>query len=117
MATKTNGAEFKAFLNDEHYWIGDAYFEDELLVINGIDHLDNCDLDHMAIDDAASVIIHDGRVRDSVRYIGKDDPSLETFFKQWKKLSATQTLIIQFDKNRVEEITQALKALNVKIIK
>ncbi len=117
MATKTNGAEFKAFLKDEDCWAGDAYFEDEILVINGVSHMDDCELEHEKIEDTASVTIHGGAVIDSLYWVGKDSPSLETFFKQWKKKQSKQTLVIEFDKTRVAEVEKALRELKIKIIK
>jgi len=115
MATKTTGAEFKAFIQDEAYWTGDAYFEDELLLINGVPHHDDCDLDYTSIEDAASITIEGGVVHDSPNWAGKDAPSLESFFKRWKKQRETQTLVIEFNKSRFGEVKEALKGLGITI--
>lgn len=115
MATKTTGAEFKAFIQDEAYWKGDAYFEDELLIINGEHRYDDLDLDYTSIEDAAIITIEGGVVHDSPHWADKENPSLETFFRRWKKQRETQTLVIEVNKSRLIEVKAALKGLGISL--
>ncbi len=113
MATKTNGAEFKRFYNDESYWaIGkssSAWHEDEEITVNGVPTTEGLD----AIDDDAKVVISGGIVFGLPREL---DPSFEQFFKDWKKKQTTATLVVEFDKSKAEQIAAAIKAAGGKIV-
>jgi hypothetical protein len=47
----------------------------------------------------------------------EDVPTLTTFFRRWQKEQTTRSLVISFDKDREPEIREALRGLNVKVLR
>ena len=85
MATKTTGVEFKRFYSDIKYWPekGDTYHEDVAYKVNGQDLPDDQDPGNVA--DGDEVTIEGGIVMNSPLYKEGSEPSVEAYFKRWKK--------------------------------
>lgn len=103
---KTTGAEWKLFYADPKTFPDGAYHEDEELVIDGKawDWMDDIEF----IPDDAQVTLSGG-----VFYLdgdATDGPSLETYFKRWKKRQGTAVLVITGPKEREHEVRTLLKA-------
>lgn len=110
MATKTSGAEFKAFYNDPLFWVDHGtdehtYHDDTVIVVNGV-HDENLDPDDIP-DDA--VVTIEGGVIFGPTY-GASEPSMEAYFKRWKKRQTTSTLLVEAPNEKIEAIKAAIKA-------
>ena len=114
MTTKTTGAEFKRFYMDEVYWPqddGNTYHEDETVLVNGAEH----DGDYDTIPDNALVTI-DGGIVLGPQWDG-DEPSFETYFKRWRKLQSTASMVVEVGRAKEDALRAAIKAAGGKIIK
>lgn len=119
MTTKTTGAEFKRFYSDPEYWPetekdgqDGPWHEDEIIEVDGQARGPDAELSDIA--DTAAVRIDGGAVYGS-RFKG-DGPSLETYFKRWRKAQTTCTLVIECDIGKRDEIVAALKKLGAKVL-
>lgn len=109
MATKTTGAEFKRFYNDDKYWPeddGNTWHEDALLSIDGVVQEDGIDIQVLA--DDAEVKIQGGVVY-GPQWEG-NEPSLEAYFKRWKKKQSTVSFLVECDQSRLDAVKAAIKA-------
>ncbi len=114
MATKTNGAELKAFYNDDGYWLktpdskgDDVWHEDLVLVVNGVEQVDDFSITE-DLKDEDQVTIVDGAVlsnRDDFA-----DRSFESFFKAWRKQQNTAYLAVTVPKEKLEAVRAAILA-------
>lgn len=113
MTVKTTGAEFKRFYADPAFWPegGDTYHDDALIGVNGVDHDDG--FDPGAIPDDAIVTIEGGVVFDAV---GGGEPSLETYFRRWKKTQTTASFLVECDLSVVDAIKAAVKAAGGRVV-
>jgi hypothetical protein len=116
MAVKTTGVEWKRFYNDQEYWPKGRYHDEEVIYIDGV-MPEEVDLDN--IPDAAVMKIEGGYVADDTVGQIKDTTinSLEGHFKKWRKKQSTESIVIEVDKSKVEELKAALKSLGAKIVK
>ncbi|HEJ2342309.1 TPA: hypothetical protein ACWLUJ_006169 [Pseudomonas aeruginosa] len=114
MATKTNGAELKAFYNDDAYWLKGAdgnsdelWHEDLTLVVNGAEQAEDFSITE-DLKDEDQVTIVDGAVlsnRDDFA-----DRSFESFFRAWRKLQNTAYLSVTVPKEKLEAVRAAILA-------
>lgn len=112
MTVKTTGAEFKSFYSDPFYWPEDAYHEDAEIMVDGVED-DGGDLSLIA--DISQVTITGGAVL-NVTCQG-DSPSLEVYFKRWRKEQNTDTFIVTCDKEKTEAIKSAIASNGGKVKK
>lgn len=118
MPTKTTGAEFKRFYNDESFWPNDdgATFHDEgVITIDGVVYEYGLDPDNDPIPDDAEVIIEGGTVY-GPNWDG-DEPSLETYFKRWKKKQNTASFLVECDQSVLDAVKAAIKAAGGRVSK
>lgn len=109
MAVKTIGAEFKAFYADESLWPKDSWHDDASLSVDGVEQPDGIDVDNLS--DTAVVTIEGGFVKG----IDDDEPSLETFFKRWRKQQNTTIFTVSCDKSIVDAVKAAIRAAGGKV--
>ena len=131
MGLKISGAEFKAFMNDDKFWISDPFakanpqsgltytwYEDSVIQIDGVD-FDGAEFngDPEKIDDAAVVVIECGIVWNPWGKKSEDWTELKSCIKSWKKKQTTVRAAIEFDSRKVDKtaVEAALKALGVKV--
>src|SRR5690349_3170348 len=110
MTTKTTGAEFKRFYNDEAFWPqddGNTWHEDETLTVNGVEHQDGIDTD--TLPDDATVTI-DGGIVFGPQWDG-NEPSFEAYFKRWRKQQSTVSFLVECDAAQLDAVKAALKAV------
>lgn len=114
MTTKTNGAEFKRFLNDDSFWLPEeeAYYEDEIIIVDGT-QVPDYDFAPDSISDTAKVSIEGGAVF-SKAWDKESAPSFEGYFKKWRKLQSSATMVIEFPKEKLASVKAALKAAGAK---
>lgn len=107
MATKTNGAELKAFYNDDAYWGENLWHEDIVLVVNGAEQPDGFSISE-DLKDEDLVTIVDGVVLSSSDEV--DDRSFESYFKAWRKQQSTAYLAVTVPKEKLDAVRAAIKA-------
>lgn len=107
MTVKTNGAEFKRFYDDSTFWPkdSDTYHDDAVLAVNGLIQQDG--IDPSTLPDEALVTIDGGVVFDAV---GGGEPSLETYFRRWKKLQTAASFLVECDLSKVDAVKAAIRA-------
>lgn len=109
MSVKTTGAEFKQFYEDERFWPqddGKTWHDDEVITVNGVVLSDGVDTDRMP--DDALVTVEGGMVF-SPQWDG-NEPSLEAYFKRWRKLQTTRTVLVECDAANLDAVKAAVKA-------
>ncbi len=111
MVTKTTGAEFKRFYSDQSFWPSDAYTEDEELMVNG--HPFDQYADPTTIDDSALMTVAGGIVY--LKAGDTDGPSLEAYFKRWRKVQTTVFLSIEVSKDKVDAVVAAIEHAGGKV--
>lgn len=117
-ATKCTGAEFKAFLSDKTFWRESnkhdeyTYHDDEVLIVNDVET--GLEFDPMKMVDSDRVTIEGGIVYNPTQ--GPDMPSLEAYFKRWRKAQTTRYLVVEAPIDKLDEIREALKALGAKVL-
>lgn len=114
MASKTNGATFKAFMNDGIYWTNRFYDEDEITVNGETIEFDET---YGNVDDSAVVIIKEGFVdaEEKDEDDNFDGISLTTFFNRWLKMQNTIMVTVTMDRSREAEFRALMKANGFKV--
>lgn len=113
MATRTTGAELKAFYDDDSIWTTcpDVWHEELALSVNGKQQ-DSFDI-HRDLKDDDQVTILAG-------YISSDDNSVvmpfESLFKRWRKVQDTKFLSVSVPKDKLEAVKAAIKAAGGKVL-
>ena len=112
MTVKCTGAEFKACYTDQNFWfLADktdqegTWHDDDTITIDG--RADD-DIDASVIRDDAKVEITGGIVFGPV--VGAPEPSLEGYFKRWKKTQNTAKVLVSCDKSVLDAVIAAIKA-------
>jgi len=107
MTVKTTGAEFKRFYEDGAWWDNDSgniWVEDEVITVDGQEQTDGVDLN--ALSDGALVVITGGYVYG----LDGDEPSLEAYFKRWRKQQNTASFLVECDISKLEAVKAVIKA-------
>lgn len=114
MATKTTGAELKAFYNDDSYWQKDSgpvdddiWHEDLVLKVNGVVQPSEFSIS-VDLKDEDQVIIVDGLIMS--RQPEFKNRSFETFFKAWKKQQSIVYLAVTVPIEKMEAVRAAILA-------
>lgn len=121
MATKTNGAELKAFYNDDDYWQKPAnnspdpiWHEELILVVNGVETTDDFSVNDDLKDEDLVTIVY-GTISSIL-----DDfsvTSFESFFKAWRKKQTTVFIAVSAPREKLEAVTAAIITAGGKIRK
>lgn len=115
MAVKTSGAEFKLFYDDVRFWPqddGKTWHDDEVITVNGVMLADGVDTE--AMPDDAAVTVEGGMVF-GPQWDG-DEPSLEAYFKRWRKLQTTRTVLVECDASNLDAVKAAVKAAGGRVV-
>lgn len=110
MATKTTGAELKAFYDDKNFWPEGTWHEDEEVTIDGASVPD--DFDFYAVSDVATLVIANGFVTNND---GDDLGSFEGYFKKWRKQQSTAFLAVEVSHDKLEAVKAAIIAAGGKV--
>lgn len=106
MAVKTTGVEFKKFYHDPEFWPEDSWIEDIELLVDG-ERNESAEDDVDTIPDTSKVTIEAGFVvLDSC-----NTPSLESFFKKWRKAQTTVSFVVECHKDHAEGIKAGIKMM------
>ena len=108
MTVKTTGADFKRFYADSEFWPEGAWHEDDEILADGeeADILDE-------IPGSAVVSITGGVV------LGIEDkePSLESWFRAWRKKQTTNSFVVECEIVDKAEVIAAIIAAGGKVVK
>ena len=108
---KVASVHWKEFYSDPVYWPPGAWYDDEEITIDGVEV--DCDTDLSAIDDHAVVTVRYGVIYLDEHGLGGE--SLESHLRHWLKCQATATLLVEIDKERVDDVKAAIKALGGRV--
>src|SRR5690242_13313142 len=113
MTTKTTGAEFKSFYNDDAIWPrdGNTWHEDEYVTVDGSDW--DYGREYTEMPDAAKVTIGGGIVF-SPQFDG-NEPSFEAYFKSWRKAQTTEFMSVECSKDKADAVRAAIVAAGGKV--
>lgn len=116
MAVKTNGAEFKRFYGDKKYWPdgSDTYHDDIVFVVNGEELGEDQDPGKVA--DTDTITFEGGGVYNSQLYKEGAEPTVDAYFRRWKKEQTTVSIVIECDISKVDAIKVAVKAAGGKVV-
>jgi hypothetical protein len=104
---KTNGAEIRAFWNDQPYW-GEFAVDDEVITVNG-DEIQAGEFNPDKLADSDKVTIDGGYVWDQTPGSDKDG-SLHLFFNKWRKAQTTVYLAVEVHKDKADAVREAIKS-------
>lgn len=114
MATKTTGAELRAFYNDDTYWLksgdgksDDLWHEELVLEVNGVEQPDDYSINEDIKDEDQVKIVY-GHVLSTRE--GFADCSFEAFFKAWRKQQNTVYLSVTVPKEKLAAVRAAILA-------
>lgn len=113
MATKATGAEFKKFYADETMWPKGTYHDDTILCVDGVEQEDGIDPEKLS--DTAIVHIKGGYLV-GPQWEHNEGPSLEIYFKRWRKAQNTALLSVECDKSVLEAVKAAIRSAGGKVV-
>jgi len=100
---KTTGAEWNRFYKDQELWAGDIYHDDVLIHVGGVEVEDYDDLpDNSVVEIKSGYVVLGGDT--------EKDPSLETYFRRWKKKQDFLFLSVECPRDKYEAVMGAIKA-------
>jgi hypothetical protein len=111
MATKTTGAEWKRFYNDNAFWPEGHWHDDEILTVNGEEPPEDFDLGEVA-DTAAMTILAGSVFNESADSYA----SLEGHFKKWRKLQTVASVVVEIHKGKLDELKALVKTIGGKAL-
>jgi hypothetical protein len=108
---KITGAEWKRFYTDDEAWPDGAWHDGEEITIDG---LASDDVDLSDVPDSAIIKLYGG-----VMYMNdtEDGPSLEAYFKRWRKRQSTTVLIVEVANELADAVRDAIVAAGGKVRK
>ena len=107
---KVTGAEWNRFYSDAEWWPDGAWHEDEDLTVDGEEPPE--DFDFATVPDSAMINLSGGVVYLNVR---KEGPSLEAYFKRWRKRQTTTVLVVEVPNKAVDSVRAAISAAGGKV--
>lgn len=112
MGVKTTGAEFKKFYGDNSLWPKGTYHDDAILFVDGVEQEDGIDTETLS--DEATVYIEGGYLV-GPQWENNEGPSLEIYFKRWRKAQSTTLLSVECDKSVLEAVKAAIRNAGGKV--
>lgn len=110
MATKTTGAEFKAFYSDDAFWPEGTWHEDEEVTIDG--ELPPDDFDLSAVADNARMVLSNGCVTNKQN---EELGSFDGYFRKWRKKQTTTFLAVEVPHEKADAVKEAIIAAGGKV--
>lgn len=110
---KTIGLEFKQYYADKSAWPKDAYHDDAVIIVDGVD-ADEEDLDLEKVADTAIITITGGGVY-GLKADSSAAISMETHFRKWKKAQSFTTMVIQVPNEQVLEVIAIMNRLKLSV--
>ncbi len=115
MTVKLSGAEWNSFYSNREFWPNDdtTWHDDEIITING--HEIDLDFDLTSVPNTAKMTISGGVVHLNDAEHEKC-PSLELYFKQWRKKQTVAMLVVEVSHKNVDILRSAIVKAGGKII-
>lgn len=120
MSVSCNGLDFKRFYEDPTFWTPSNYtgedhtwHEDAVMYVNGEIQAEGIETEKLL--DTDRVTIEGGVVFG--RVFGSSEPSMEAYFRRWKKKQPTLTLLVECDLSTLALLEAAIKGAGGKIVK
>lgn len=110
MTVKTSGAEFKRFYNDHAFWPDGAWHEGEEIEVDGYPLSEDDVIGEVA--DSAAMKITGGVI---LGLPNGNEPSLEGFFKKWRKEQNAVSLVVECGKDKEAAVRAAVRAAGGRI--
>lgn len=115
MTVKTTGIEIKRFYRDKDFWPddnGETYHDSEEIFVDGTSlAIEKSIFD---IPDSAVVSIRGGVVFGPMW--DSNEPTFEAYFKRWKKMQTTVTLLIECDVTAADVVAAAIKTAGGRVL-
>lgn len=115
MSLKVTGAEWKKFYDDDTVWAGEAYQDDCLILVDGVNADEGEGIDLSKISDTAKVEVCSGYI---VRHTDDGDEHFDILkvFKAWSKKQNVVFVTLGVPKDRLEEFTAlVLNHMGIKV--
>ena len=101
---KMSGAEWNKFYKDQEIWGNGQWHDDTVITVDGVQVEE-----YEELPDAANVTISGGVVILSGIDPDENSPSMETYFRRWKKNQTTIFLTVECPREKYESVTTAIK--------
>lgn len=117
MAVKIKGVDYKKFMNDEKFWVGDMHYDDAVILVDGapldemFERMEDIP-DDMIISVSGGYIISDGYLYDKDKSY-----SFESAIKKWLKKQRMVTILVECDKDILDHVISAIKSSGGRILK
>jgi hypothetical protein len=115
MSVKTNGAELKAFFDDQEYWGATGWYEETEFFINKSDEPEY-EIDPNEVAPSDMILMVGGIYYPSSTATTEEGVSLESFFRRWRKKQNTTTLVVECSKDHEDAVKTAIKMAGGKIL-
>lgn len=102
---KTTGAEWNKFYNDPQIWGKEQWHDEVIITVDGVEVED-----YEALPDTAKVTIKGGYVVLSGDFPTEHSPSMETYFRNWKKAQTSIFIVVECPRENYEAVTTAIKS-------
>jgi len=112
MTVKTTGAEWNRFYNDKSAWPDGSWHKDEEITVNG-ETSDTYEIDLSAVPSDAAMTVAGGIVFLSLH--DNDGPSLESYFKRWRKAQTTTFFNVECPHDKAEVVKAAIRFAGGKV--
>jgi hypothetical protein len=106
------GADYKAFLADPYFWAKGVYHDDVLLIVDGVEHGEESDLETADIPDTAQVQIECGDVFENHDRLH----SLQDHYDSWKDRQVNTRFVVCAPNELVESIMAAVIAAGGQVL-
>lgn len=114
MSVKTTGAEFKRFYDDKAVWGEKGWCDDFCLEVDGREFGDGDYLDVSSLSDSSKVKIISGMIFDGPE--DGDESDMIVTFRKWKKSQSVIGMVIEVEKDRLDEVLAILKSNRIKVL-
>jgi hypothetical protein len=111
MAVKTVGRAWKSFYSDPEFWPAGAWHDDEIVTIDGKQADSSTDIGR--VEDASKIVIVGGIV--FVNEGAVDGPSLEAYFRQWRKKQNTVVLVVEVPREKEAALRAAVRGAGARV--
>jgi hypothetical protein len=118
---KVSGKEWNEFYSDPEFWSKGYYHDDDLIYIDGqnVEEMEDYSLEN--VNNNSIVDIQYGFVLKDPENPGTDlRPTeictLQNYFKRWKRKQTKTKVVIEIDKDKLDELKKVVKSVGAKIL-
>lgn len=111
MPVKTTGLEWRKFYSDNSFWPKNSWHDEEHVLVDGAEPGDDFNFDEVA--DETVLTVSGGVV--FLNEDATDGPSLEAYFRRWKKKQTTSLLIVEVPREAADTMRALIVAAGGKV--